>query len=130
MFTLRDWDWRPLARLLGWTAIAWLLAHRQGIKPLTEATSFLGGLLLTWLLFLGSLTHLIAIVAMGAVRAALYADEVAYGLSERLIRPVLGPAPFAVRFLAAFSAEIALVSTLAWVWRKGKLVASLVELFR
>lgn len=130
MFALRDWDWRPLARLLGWSVIAWLLARRQGIEPMAEAASFLGGLLLTWLLLLGSLTHLIAIVAMGALRATLYADEVAYDLSERLLRPVLGPAPFAVRFLAAFSAEIALVSTLAWVWRSGKSVAALVESLR
>ncbi|MDX6768778.1 MAG: hypothetical protein SF051_04550 [Elusimicrobiota bacterium] len=130
MFALLDWDWRPLARLLGWAAIAWLLARRHGIQPLAEAASFLSGLLLMWLLFLGVLTHLIAIVAMGAVRVALYADEVAYDLSERLIRPVLGPAPFAVRFLAAFSTEIALVSTLTWVWRNGKLATVLVELLR
>lgn len=130
MFTLRDWDWRPLARLLAWTAIAWLLARRQGIEPLAVAASFLGGLILTWLLFLGPLTHLVAIVAMGIVRAALYTDEAAYAFSERLTRPVFGPAPFAVRFLAAFSVEIALVAALAWVWRKGNLAVAFTELLR
>lgn len=130
MFALRDWDWRPLARLLGWTVIAWLLARHHGIDPLAGAASFLGGLLLLWLLFLGSLTHLIAIVAMGAIRAALYADEAAYAFSERLTRPLVGAAPFAVQFLAAFSAEVALASALACVWRDGKLSAALVGLLR
>lgn len=130
----RDWDWRPLARLAGWLLIAGLLARHRGADPLACAVSFLRNIVLAWLLFLGLLTHVMAIVAMGAFRVALCLDEAAYCLSERLTRPLAGDAPFAARFAVAFSAEIALVLGGAGIWRawelSPRLGAALAELLR
>lgn len=130
----RDWDWRPLARLAGWLLIAGLLARQRGVDPLACVAAFARNMLLSWLLFLGLLTHVMAIVAMATLRAALCLDEAAYALSERLTRPLAGAAPFSARFLAAFSAEVALVLGGAWAWRAWalgpRLGSALMELLR
>lgn len=120
---LREWDWRPLARLCGWLLIAALLSEGRGMKPWAYAASFLRDLALTWLLLLGPITHLIAIVAMGGVRAALWLDEAAYSVAERLTRP-LDAAPSVVRFAAAFAIEVALVG-IAWRHVSGLLTGVL-----
>lgn len=128
MCWLGEWDWRPLARLIAWLLIASYMAERHGLKPWTHASSFLCGLALTWLFFLGSITHLIAIVAMGVVRAALCLDEAAYSASERMTRPLAGAAPFAVRFAGAFAVEVAMAGL---AWRHGpSLLARLAEVLR
>lgn len=110
---LREWDWRPLARLLAWTFIA---AHFGYITK--AGLAHLGReLALSWLLTFGILTHLQLILLMGGVRLYLALDDAAYWLAERIVRPVIGGAPFALGFLAVFAVQVALVFGAAGAWR-------------
>jgi hypothetical protein len=61
--------------------------------------------------------QVMALVAMGALSLFLEFDEAAFALAERLVRPWSGRASFAVRFAAAFSAELALVLCPIELWR-------------
>ncbi len=108
-FRWQDWDWRPLARLAGWTYIAVLLAHARHIVLLAHLILILTTLILLSVLSFGVLTHLFLLAAMGALRLAMAFDDAAYALAERIVRPGLGRAPFAATFFAAFGAEIGLV---------------------
>lgn len=121
---LREWDWRPLARLLAWTFIA---AH---FGYITQAgLAHLGReLVLSWLLTFGILTHLQLILLMGGVRLYLALDDAAYWLAERITRPAIGGAPFTLGFLAAFAVQVALVFGAAGAWRAWHVGARLLAL--
>ena len=116
-FRWSEWDWRPLARLVGWAMIACLWARHRGVAPGLCAAALLRQLLLLWLLSFGVLTYLLALVAMGLLQAAMFLDDATYELAERLVRPFVGAAPFVARFFAAFGAQIALVMGATWTWR-------------
>lgn len=121
---LQEWDWRPLARLLAWTFIA---AHFGCIT--TAGLAHLGReLVLSWLLTFGILTHLQLILLMGGVRLYLALDDAAYWLAERIVRRIIGGAPFALGFLAAFAVQVALVFGAAGAWRAWHVGARLLAL--
>lgn len=121
---LREWDWRPLARLIAWALIA---AHFGCITKVGLA--HLGReLVLSWLLTFGILTHLQLILLMGCVRLYLAVDDAAYWLAERIVRPFLGSASFAWGFLAAFAVEIALAFGAVGAWRACHMGARLLAL--
>jgi hypothetical protein len=109
VFNWQDWDWRPLARLVGWSSIAAILAHENGVAPLALLGQALTSLILLSVLSFGMLTYLLLLAAMGTLRLAMVFDDAAYALSERIVRPSLGRATFAATFVAAFGAEIGLV---------------------
>lgn len=121
---LREWDWRPLARLIAWTFIA---AH---FGYITKAGLALLGreLVLSWLLTFGILTHLQLILLMGCVRLYLALDDAAYWLAERIVCPIIGGAPFALGFLAAFAVQVALVFGATRTWRAWHVGARLLAL--
>lgn len=133
-FEWRDWDWRPLARLAAWVLLAAAWSRFAHAEPLACAGRALRQLFLLWLLTCGLLTHLLAIAAMGSLRLALTLDEAAYVLSERLVRPFVGRAPFAATFVAAFGAELALVLGAVRLWRAadmgGRISVLLAEALR
>jgi|CXWL01.1.fsa_nt_gi hypothetical protein len=108
-FSWAEWDWRPLARLVGWISIAVFLTHVRLAAPLALLGQALGALILLSVLSFGVLTHLLLFAAMGALRLAMVFDDAAYTLAERIVRPSLGRAPFTVTFIAAFGTEIVLV---------------------
>lgn len=107
-FRWKDWDWRPLARLVGWFAIAAGLAHARFVAPISLLCQGLTAAILLSVLSFGILTHLLLIIAMGVLRLAMALDEAAYGICERLVTPLLGPMSLPSTFLASFGAEIGL----------------------
>jgi hypothetical protein len=109
VFCWQDWDWRPLARLVGWSYIAVLLAHARHVAVLAHLGQVLTTLILLSVLSFGVLTHIFLLAAMGALRLAMAFDDAVYALAERIVRPGLARAPFAATFVAAFGAEIGLV---------------------
>lgn len=109
VFTWQEWDWRPLARLVGWISIAAVLAHVRHAAPLALLGQAFAALILLSVLSFGILTHPLLLAAMGALQLALAFDDAAYALAERIVRPSLGRAPFAATFFAAFGVEIGLV---------------------
>lgn len=117
VFRWNDWDWRALTRLVVWLLLAALWARWRGVPLWSNIAACLRDCALLCLLSFGAFTYLFALIAMGAIRAALFLDEAAYAFSERLTRSFSGAAPFAVRFWTAFGAEIALVLGAAWIWR-------------
>lgn len=131
---LGNWDWRAFARLVAWALIAALWAHSRDAAVLPRAAALLRNAALLSLLSFGVFTYLFSLAAMGAVRAAFFFDETAYALSERLVRPIAGGAPFAIQFWTAFSAEIVLVLGSAWAWRAWdlgpRLMTALMEISR
>lgn len=126
MCRLREWDWRPLARLVTWTLIATQLGYitKAGLAQLGRE------LMLSWLLTFGIFTHLQLILLMGAVRLCLTVDDAAYWLAGRIVQPFIGQTSFAGGFLVAFGAEIALVMGAAWGWRALELGSRLGEFLR
>lgn len=124
MRCLREWDWRPLARLLAWTFIA---AH-FGYVTMTGLAHLGRELVLSWLLTFGILTHLQLILLMSGVRLYLALDDAAYGLAEWIVHPIIGGAPFALGFLAAFAVQVALVFGAAGAWRACHVCARLMAL--
>ena len=101
---LNEWDWRPFARLIGWAFIALhFFTTRAGLAHTGRE------LIWSWLLFFDFLLPLFALVLMGGVRLYFVLDDAAYWLAERIARPIVRRAPFAVGFLAAFAIEIVLV---------------------
>jgi hypothetical protein len=133
-FRWREWDWRPLARLLGWLSIATVVAHVRHAAPLALLGQTLTALILLSVLSFGVLPHLLLLAAMGALRLAMAFDDAAYALAERIVRPSLGQAPFAATFVAAFGAELALVlgaayfTSAAHVW--PRFLSLLMEVIR
>lgn len=126
MCWLREWDWRPLARLIIWTLIAAHLGYisKAGLAHLGRE------LVLSWLLTFGILTHLQLILLMGCVRLYLTADDAAYWFSSRIAESFIGDTSFITGFLAAFGLEIALVLSAAWGWRTLDLGSRLLEFMR
>lgn len=121
---LREWDWRPLARLLAWTFIAAHFGYvtKAGLAHLGRE------LVLSWLLTFSILTHLQLILLMGGVRLYLALDDAAYWLAERIVRPTIGGAQFALGFLAAFAVQVAIVFGAAGAWRAWHVGARLLTL--
>lgn len=133
-FAWQDWDWRPLARLVVWVLLAAAWARGRHVLSLDLMHRVLRELVLGWLLSFGWLTYVQALIATSAFRLALALDEAAYALSERLVRPFAGRAPFAVNFAAAFAAELMLVLGAVQFWRaarmSGRVAALLGEILR
>lgn len=123
---LRDWDWRPLARLIVWIALAVAAAQWSGYR-LPSLQTVARELVLGWLLTFGLLTRLQLWLAMGALRLFMALDDWTYGLSERLVRPLAGRAPFTINFLAALAVQLALVGGSIASWRAVDLGARLAE---
>ncbi|MBI5247526.1 MAG: hypothetical protein HY923_10120 [Elusimicrobia bacterium] len=133
-FSWQDWDWRPLARLIVWVllAAAWVRWRDALSQDLLRRA--LREIVLGWLLSFGLLTYAQALIATGALQFALAVDEAAYALAERLVRPFAGRAPFAAKFVAAFSVELVLVLGSVHLWRaahiSGRIAALLWEILR
>ncbi len=133
-FSWQDWDWRPLARLVVWVllAVAWARWRRVLSRDLMHRVLY--ELVMGWLLSLGWLTYVQALIATSAWRLALALDEAAYALSERLVRPFAGRASFAANFAAAFATELMLVFGSVQFWRAahmgGRVAAFLGEMLR
>lgn len=108
-FAWEDWDWRPLARLLVWVLLAVAWARWRHALSLDLLRRVAREAILGWLLSFGLLTYIQALIATSAFRLALALDEGAYALAERLVRPFLGRASFAVSFAASFGVELAFV---------------------
>lgn len=105
---LHEWDWRPLARTIVWLGIAVVAAKRSGYRP-PSLGAIAHELVLGWLLSFGLLTWVQVRLALGIVWLFMKLDDWTYAASEWLVRPVAGRAPFAVNFLTALAAQIALV---------------------
>lgn len=105
---LRDWDWRPLARLFVWIGLA-SAGLRYYSVPLPDPAAVLRELILGWLVTFGLLTWLQALLFMSAWCLFLKMDDWSYAAAEWIVRPVTGQAPFALNFLAALLAQVALV---------------------
>lgn len=116
-FAWQDWDWRPLARLVVWVLLAVAWARWSRVLSLDLLRWAVREVVLGWLLSFGLLTYVQALLATTALRLALALDEAVYGLSEQLVRPFAGRAPFAVSFAAAFGVELALVFGSVKLWR-------------
>lgn len=54
---------------------------------------------------------------MGGVRLYLALDDAAYWLADRIVRPVIGGAPFGLDFLTAFAMQVTLVFGAVGAWR-------------
>jgi hypothetical protein len=134
VFAWQDWDWRPLARLVVWVLLAAAWARWSRVLSPDLLRRAFREVLLGWLLSFGLLTYVQALLATTALRLVLGLDEAVYALSERLVRPIVGRAPFAVTFGAAFGVELALILGSAQLWRAahagGRLSALLAELLR
>ncbi len=120
-FAWQDWDWRPLARLVVWVLLVATWAHWRQAFSRDLMHRVLRELVLGWLLSFGWLTYVQALIATSAFRLALALDHAAYALSERLVRPFAGRAPFAANFAAAFGVELGLVYGAAQFWRAAQL---------
>lgn len=113
---LREWDWRPLARLLAWALIAAHFGYISKAGLVYAARE----IVLYWLLSFGFLTYLLALALAGCVRLYLALDEWTYWLAEKLIAPWARRVPFAVNFLASFAAQVGLVAGCAAAWRLAR----------
>ncbi|MCM2303718.1 MAG: hypothetical protein NDJ72_03400 [Elusimicrobia bacterium] len=120
-FAWQDWDWRPLARLVVWVLLAAAWAHWRHALSRDLMHRVLRELVLGWLLSFGWLTYVQALIATSAFRLALALDHAAYALSERLVRPFAGRAPFAAHFAAAFGMELVLVFGSVQFWRAARM---------
>jgi|GEM_PF-6823813 len=111
---VEEWDWRPLARLIGWLAIAFVAIKRAGVH-FASPGAILEAFVLSWLLTFGFLGWLEIWIVVLVVRLYFLLDEWTYALSEWIVRPTIGRAPFAVNFLAALAVQVGLVlGGLAW----------------
>ncbi|MEQ1918369.1 MAG: hypothetical protein ABL955_04160 [Elusimicrobiota bacterium] len=124
---LREWDWRPLARLLTWSGIA-ALAVRYGYLPQPEPRAIMREIILGWLLSFGLLTWIQVRLVTGAWWVFMALEEWTYDLSAWIVRPVVGTATFAVNFLAAFAVEIGLAFGAVGAWRTWHMGARLLVL--
>lgn len=133
-FVWQDWDWRPLARLVVWVLLAAAWASCSRVLSPDLVRQAVREVVLGWLLSFGLLTYVQALLATTALRLALALDEAVYGLSERLVRPFVGRASFALTFAAAFGVELALVLGSVRIWRAAhvgeRAAALLSELLR
>lgn len=104
-----EWDAGPLIRLALWSMLAVGFARRHWpISPAEVMARFLsvgvGTLLVSCALFR------LGLVAAGfAVRAYFIADDLLYGLSERLVLAVWRPPCRAALLLSAIALELSLV---------------------
>ena len=105
---VHEWDWRPLARLIVWLAIANAAANRTGVH-FASPGAILEAFVLGWLLTFGLLAWLQIWIVVLAVRLYFLLDDWTYALSEWIVRPISGRAPFAVNFLAALAVQLGLV---------------------
>lgn len=105
----KDWDWRPLARLVLWLALGAAWANSRGLLTMASLNRLAHELALGWLLSFGLLTYVQVVLATGALHLALSIDDLAYGLSERLVGCFLDRPRFATAFVVAFTIELALV---------------------
>jgi hypothetical protein len=105
---VEEWDWRTLARLIVWLAIANTAANRTGVH-FASPGAILEAFVLGWLLTFGLLAWLQIWIVVLAVRLYFLLDDWTYALSEWIVRPISGRAPFAVNFLAALAVQLGLV---------------------
>lgn len=111
---LRDWDWRPLARLVVWIGLA-SAAVRFYRVPLPEPSVVVKELVLGWLLTFGLLTWLQALLLTSAWCLFLKLDDWSYAAAEWIVRPVAVRASFALNFVAALLVQVALVLGLTYL---------------
>ena len=105
---VQEWDWRPLARLIVWLAIAVMAVKRAGVH-FASPGAILEAFMLSWLLTFGFLGWLEIWIVVLVVRLYFLLDEWTYALSEWIVRPIIGCAPFAVHFMAALTVQLVLV---------------------
>ncbi len=113
---LREWDYRPLARLLVWCGLACATVRHYRVA-LPEPAAVLRELVLGWLLSFGLLTWIQLRLAAGAWCVFMALDDWTYALSERVVRPLAGRASFAAGFLVAHVVQVALVIGTVAAWR-------------
>lgn len=117
---IEEWDWRPLARMAIWIALAVVAAKRSGYRP-PSLSMIARELVLGWLLTFGLLTWIQMHLAMGALRLFMALDAWTYAASEWLVRPVAGRASFAINFLAVLAVQLGLVLGGLAYWRAAHL---------
>jgi hypothetical protein len=105
---VEEWDWRPLARLIVWLAIAALAVKRAGVH-FASPGAYLEAFVLSWLLTLGFLGWLEIWIVVLVVRLYFLLDEWTYAISEWVVRRFAGRVSFAVNFLAALAVQLVLV---------------------
>jgi hypothetical protein len=117
---LNEWDWRPMARTLIWLTVAVAAAKRAGYRT-PSLGHVIQELALGWVLTFGLLTRVQLWLVMGALRLFWTLDDWTYAASEWLVRPVAGGAPFALNFMAAAAAQLALMTGSLAVWSAANL---------
>ena len=113
---VEEWDWRALARLIVWLAIAVMAIKRAGFH-FASPGAILEAFVLSWLLTFGFLGWLEIWIVVLVVRLYFLLDEWTYTLSEWIVRSVVGRVPFAVNFLTALAVQIGLILGGVAFWR-------------
>lgn len=85
-------------------------------------------LLLLCLLSFGLLTYPLSLALAVCVRLYLALDDAAYWIAEWITRPFTHRTPFAVGFLTAYAAEIAIIWGAVGVWRAWHMSTRLLAL--
>jgi len=124
---LHEWDWRPLARLIVWSAVAIAAVRRSGCA-LPDPRAVVREWALAFLITGGLMTYAQLWILAMLFRLYLWLDDWTYALAERLVQPAAGRAPFAANFLAALAVQLGLVLAGAAYWRSAHLGPRLLTL--
>lgn len=118
-------NWPALARRVGWVSVAVAVARAHHVALLPLLLGALGNLLFLWLVSFGVLEIALVCAVEAAARLVLALEDAAYALSDWLVAQAAGEIAPPARFLAAFSAEVALVFAATRVWTAADLGARL-----
>lgn len=116
-FDWKEWDWRPLARLFLWVALAALWSRGLRGASWAAAVHAVRQSTLLILVTYGLVGQVLAFLSVGLLYVLLMFDEAVFSVAEWLVRPWVGVAFFGTRFAAAFCAEFALVLGSIELWR-------------